>query len=63
MPKKTPKYWNEAKVAEELGVDIKTVAGWRQRKKGPPYHKFEGAVRYKPEEVISYKDANRVVHA
>lgn len=63
MPKKEAEYWTEDDVSRELGVDIKTVAGWRQRKKGPPYYKFEGAVRYVPADVRSYKAANRVVHA
>lgn len=38
-------------VAKRLGVSPGTLRAWRYQGKGPPFLRFEGAVRYDPEKV------------
>jgi len=38
---------SEREVAEEYGISVRTLQGWRSRKKGPPFQKLGGTiVRY-----------------
>lgn len=45
---------NEAKAAEILGLAKGTMAVWRHEGKGPKYHKFESAVRYRFQDLQDY---------
>lgn len=47
-------------VADLFGVSDRTVEGWRARKTGPAYHRFEGRVRYALEDVLDWKRRCRV---
>ena len=39
-------FLKENEVSERLGIKIRTLRQWRFRRKGPPYLKFVGGVRY-----------------
>lgn len=39
-------YLSPAEVASRLVVTIKTLANWRSKKTGPPFHKFRSRVLY-----------------
>ena len=40
--------WTAKKTAVFLGLAEQTLANWRWRGCGPPYEKYNGAVRYDP---------------
>lgn len=46
--------FNERQVAEFLGVSLGAVRSWRLRKRGPAWHKVEGMVRYRAEDLEAY---------
>lgn len=53
--------WNPAKVAEILGVSVKTLASWRCQGKGPKYVKYGGRFGgYRPEAVEEFIRASEV---
>jgi predicted DNA-binding transcriptional regulator AlpA len=41
--------------AEELGLSPRTLEGWRRRREGPPYLKFGRRVKYRIEDIETYK--------
>jgi excisionase family DNA binding protein len=49
----------ESEVAALLGLRRRTLQGWRHRGGGPPYVRIGGAVRYAPEDVRAWLDAQR----
>jgi len=54
------KMLSSVQVAEEIGVEKKTVDRWRKQtrpdgtRKGPPFHDIEGVIRYSLEDVRQY---------
>lgn len=47
-------------VAELTGLSLETLAQWRSQKRGIPYLKIEGAVRYDPIDVQTYLEGCKV---
>ena len=50
-----------AEVAKRLGVTENALAIWRYYKRGPTYKKFGRSVRYEPQAVIAFEQANEQV--
>ena len=55
------KLLSPAEVAKRLGVTENALAIWRYYKRGPTYKKFGRSVRYEPEAVIAFEEANEQV--
>jgi len=55
-----PKYLTEREVSELTRIGMKTLQQHRWLKKGIPYHKFGGTVRYSEEDVLQYMKNCRV---
>jgi excisionase family DNA binding protein len=53
--------WSIEEVAEYLALSPKTLYGWRCRKYGPPSYRLGNQVRYRPEEVRAWVDAQSVL--
>lgn len=51
------------KVAEYLALSTKTLYGWRCRKYGPPSYRLGNNVRYRPEELRAWVDAQNALAA
>jgi hypothetical protein len=49
-----PAYLDTRQVSELLGIPVKTLEHHRAKKRGLPYTKVEGAVRYSRVEVEKY---------
>jgi predicted DNA-binding transcriptional regulator AlpA len=45
---------NEREVAKIMSLSVSLVRRWRVQKKGPRYYKIGAAVRYRPEDVVSW---------
>jgi hypothetical protein len=43
MAKLLEDYLTEDELAEELGVTVRTLQGWRQARKGPPWTRMGGS--------------------
>jgi len=56
-------YMNEAELSSLIGIKASTLRVWRSTKKGPPFYKVEGAVRYLEDEVRAWVAARRVSHS
>ena len=52
-------YLNEHQLAQRLSLRVTTLRGWRLKKVGIPYSKFEKLVRYSLENVLAYEEAAR----
>ncbi|MTH96128.1 helix-turn-helix domain-containing protein [Roseibium sp. RKSG952] len=50
---------DENETAQYLGVSVRSVQAWRGRGGGPVFVKFGRAVRYMPEDLDAWIDANR----
>jgi hypothetical protein len=50
-----------AEVAERLGVTENALAIWRYYRRGPTFKKFGRSVRYEPEAVTAFEEANEQV--
>jgi predicted site-specific integrase-resolvase len=50
-----PRYLNSKETAALLQVSVWTVISWRRRGLGPAYFKFEGIVRYRPDDVEAFR--------
>lgn len=49
------RYLNEKELAVMLGVSVRTLQGWRLRRKGPPFRRLCGdAIRYQVDEVEAW---------
>jgi predicted site-specific integrase-resolvase len=46
---------NDKEAAEDLGLSVHTLRGWRVKGEGPEFTKCGGAVRYAPEQLEKYK--------
>ena len=53
-------YIDEREVSRLTGIRIRTLRHWRRERKGPPFHKFGGMVRYCPEDLERWVRASRV---
>ena len=51
---------NEYQAAEQLCIAVQTLRNWRHMRRGPAYLKISRSVRYKPEDLEAYMDANRI---
>ena len=60
LPMDTKKLLDEKQLAEHLGVAVKTVQCWRQRRKGPRWIKVVGAVRYRHADVDAWLEKGAV---
>jgi hypothetical protein len=51
------------KFFKKIGVSLErqTLTKWRQRGKGPAYHKFEGKVTYSLDDLRAFVERSRVV--
>ncbi|MBA2626037.1 MAG: helix-turn-helix domain-containing protein [Acidimicrobiia bacterium] len=49
--------WGPQDVANFLGVPLKTVYGWRHARIGPPAYKVGRHLRYDPEQVQRWLEA------
>lgn len=45
---------NEREAADLLGVSVKCLQGWRQRRTGPIYYKISNRVRYLHADLLAY---------
>ncbi len=57
--------WTENRVAKETGFTESTLRTWRSRNReaGPPFVKFGRAVRYRPEDVRAWVQAQAALTA
>ena len=53
--------WSIDQTAECLALSTKTLYGWRCRKYGPPSYRLGNKVRYRPEEVRVWVDAQNAL--
>lgn len=49
----------ESELAELIGCSIRTLQGWRWRGGGPPFVRVGRAIRYDPQAVGAWIDAQR----
>ena len=54
------KFVNETKAAELLGLKRQTLANWRHKRKGPPYHKISTRVLYAIPDLLNYSQKHRI---
>jgi len=54
------KYLSEEDVSPIIGIKASTLRVWRATKKGPPYYKIEGAVRYLESELMEWVNKRRI---
>ncbi|MFM0335639.1 helix-turn-helix domain-containing protein [Paraburkholderia fungorum] len=50
----SPELLDETELAGALRVSVSTVQSWRYQKKGPPFFKVGGAVRYRRSDLDEY---------
>ena len=61
MPSRFEQLWSIEQTAEYLALSTKTLYGWRCRKYGPPSYRLGNKVRYRPEEVRAWVDAQNAL--
>ncbi len=49
----------EGEVSELVGISLSALRNWRVKKKGFPFCKIGKSVRYRPEDLNSYLEANK----
>ncbi|MWL88123.1 helix-turn-helix domain-containing protein [Cupriavidus sp. SW-Y-13] len=54
-------FLTEPQAAVVLGVKPSTLERWRYASKGPSYVKIGGGVRYRPNDLSAWADANTVI--
>jgi len=54
------KFVSETDAAEFLGLKRQTLANWRHKRKGPPYHKFSTRVLYAIPDLLIYRQKHRI---
>jgi hypothetical protein len=52
---------SEKEAARLLGVSLSVMRKWRSIKKGPPWYKLEGAIRYNSEELKVWVESKKEV--
>jgi len=60
VPSRFEQLWSIEQTAEYLKLAPATLYGWRCRKYGPPSYRLGNKVRYRPEEVRQWVDAQEV---
>ena len=53
-----PEYLSPKQVSQLTGISVKTLEAMRGVRKGPPYYKVGGRVRYKVQDVRDFIEAN-----
>ncbi len=61
VPNRFDRLWSIEETAEYLGVAVKTLYGWRWQKIGPTSYRVGRYVRYRPDEVLAWVDAQALV--
>lgn len=51
---------SEDEVEKLYGIKAKTLANWRSLKKGPPYFKDGGVIRYRQKDLQRYQESRLV---
>jgi predicted DNA-binding transcriptional regulator AlpA len=49
----------DTEVATMTGLPVSTIRSWRHRRKGPPFYKLQGCVRYDRDEIEDWITASR----
>ena len=57
------KLLTEQEVADRLTVKVATLRDWRTDKKGPPYTKLVGTIRYPEDKLDNWVDQQLIDHA
>jgi predicted site-specific integrase-resolvase len=52
-------FWSQKEVAERLGIEPRTLEGWRWKGIGPAYHRIGGSIRYSTEDIEAYERSVR----
>ena len=52
-------WWSAKECARRIGRDETTLRSWRRKDRGPPYHRVEGRIYYKPEDVSLWLNERR----
>ena len=52
--------YDTAAAAERIGVVKQTLCNWRQKRRGPAYHKIGSKVFYSEEDLDKFVEAGRV---
>ena len=55
-----PRWVDEKRVAEVMGIAIQTLRNWRFQGTGPAYSKVGRAVRYRLDDVIHFMEERRI---
>jgi hypothetical protein len=53
-------YMSESETAKFIGLKSQTLRNWRNLKKGPPFFKVEGSIRYEYQDVVNWMNWNRI---
>ncbi|HEU4511867.1 MAG TPA: helix-turn-helix domain-containing protein [Nocardioidaceae bacterium] len=61
VPSRFEQLWSIEQTAEHLALSTKTLYDWRCRKYGPPSYRPGNKVRYRPEEVRAWVDAQNAL--
>ena len=61
VPSRFERLWSIEQAADYMALSAKTLYGWRCRKFGPPSYRLGNKVRYRPEEVRDWVDAQNVL--
>ena len=61
VPSRFEQLWTIEEVATYLAMSPQTLYGWRYRKYGPPSYRLGNKVRYRPEEVGAWVDAQSML--
>jgi excisionase family DNA binding protein len=59
-PSRFEQLWSVDEAAAYLGLSKKTLYGWRCERSGPPSYRVGGSVRYRPDEVRAWVDAQAI---
>lgn len=51
---------NDVEASQLLGLRPQTLRNWRIARKGPPYHKFGRAVRYRVEDLEKWFTSKKI---
>jgi len=52
---------NEIEASEKLHVATQTLRNWRHQRKGPPYIKMGGNVRYLEDDLMRYIESKKII--
>lgn len=60
VPSRFEQLWSIEDVSTYLMLSPKTLYGWRCKKYGPPSYRVGNKIRYRPDEVRAWLDAQEV---